>query len=73
MSSFDLSSIGENSSIGYILESNLEYFKNLDDLHNDYPLCPEKIEVNSNMLLKYCSDIAGQYEIKFGGVKKINS
>ena len=50
---FDLNSISENSSIGYILEVDLEYCKELHDSHSDYPLCPDKIEVSSNMLSKY--------------------
>ena len=29
-----------------ILEVDLEYPKNLHDLHNDYPLAPERVEVN---------------------------
>ena len=40
-------------------------------MHNDYPLCPEKIEVSSDMLSKYCNDIANKYGIKVGGVKKL--
>ena len=61
---FNLDSIDENSSMGYILECDLEYCKELHDLHNDYPLCPEKIEVSSDMLSKYCSNIANKYGIK---------
>ena len=68
---FDLNSINENSSVGYILECYLEYCKELHDLHSDYPLCPEKIEVSSNMLSKYCSDIANKYDIKVDGVNKL--
>ena len=65
---FDLNSIKENSSIGYILESYLLYPDELHNLHNDYPLAPEKLEISQNMLSKYCSDIADKYGIKVGGV-----
>ena len=68
---FNLDSVDENSSIGYILECDLEYCKKLHDSHNDYPLCPEKKEVSSDMLSKYFRDIANKYGIKVGGVKKL--
>ena len=68
---FNLDSIAENSPIGYILEVNIEYCEKLHDLHNDYPLCPKKIEINCDMLSKYCKDIADWYDIKVGGVKKL--
>ena len=68
---FNLDSVSENSEIGYILEVDLEYCKELHDLHNDYPLYSEKIEVNSNMLSRYCIDIANKYKIKVGGVKTL--
>ena len=71
INNFDLDSISENSQTGYILECDLKYPKELHDLHNDYLLCPEKTEVNSDMLSKYCSDIANKYGIKVGGVRKL--
>ena len=68
---FCLSSIGENSPIGYILEVDLEYPDELHDSHRDYPLAPEKLEISSDMLSKFCSDIADKYGIKVGGVNKL--
>ena len=50
VSRIDLGSVRENNKIGYILECDLEYPEKIHDSHNDYPLCPEKIEVSSNML-----------------------
>ena len=57
--------------IGYILEVDLEYCWELHDLHNDYPLYSEKIEVSHDMLSGYCRNIADRYGIKVGGVKKL--
>ena len=36
----------------------------LHELHNNYPLAPEKLAVSSDMLSKYCKGIADKYEIK---------
>ena len=63
---FDLDSIPENRLIGYILKVDLEYCKELHDLHNDYSLYPEKIEISHDMRSKYCKDIADWYDIKVG-------
>ena len=68
---FDLGSIAEKSLVGSILEVDLKYCKELRDLHNDYTLCPEKIEVSNDMLSKYCGEIADWYGIKVSGVKKL--
>ena len=42
---FDLNKYTSNSSKGCVLEVNLEYSKELHELHNDYPLAPDKIEI----------------------------
>ena len=65
---FDADSINEKSEIGYFLEVDLEYPDELHELHNDYPLAPEKLAVSSDILSKHCKEIADKYEIKVGDV-----
>ena len=43
---FDVNSISENSSIGYIIEVDLEYHGELHYLNNDYSLAPEKLAIS---------------------------
>ena len=54
INNFDIYSINENNKIGYILEVDLEYCKELHEKHNDQPLCPEHILIKNEMLSKYC-------------------
>ena len=68
---FDVMSVSKKSPIGYFLEVDLEYPDELHELHNDYPLAPEKLAVSSDMLSKYCKKIVDKYEIKVGDVKKL--
>ena len=71
---FCLNSIDENSLKGYILEFDLEYpADKLHELHNNYPLAPEKLEISYNMLSNYCINFANKYGIKFAGVNKLIS
>ena len=55
---FRLNLIDKNSSNGYILQVGLEYPNELQELHNNYLLAPEKLEINQNMWPNYCSNIA---------------
>ena len=68
---FDVMSISEKNPIGYFLDVDLKYPDELHELHNDYPIAPEKIAVSSDMLSNYCKKIADKYEIKVGDVKKL--
>ena len=66
----DVNSIMKRVDIGYILENDLEYPDELHVLHKYYPLAPEKLAIPYDMLSDYCKDVAGEYEIKVGDVKK---
>ena len=66
-----LMNIKNNSSTGYVLRVDLEYPKKLHDIHNDYPLAPEKINIPKEWLSKYCLKIASVYNITTGTVKKL--
>ena len=39
--------------VGFICEVDLEYPKELHQMHNDYPLAPEKLEVQKEWLSQY--------------------
>ena len=47
----DVTVIGKNNRIGYILEVDLEYPNNLHKLHNDYTLAPDKIVVSYGQII----------------------
>ena len=68
---FNVMSINEKNPIGYFLEVDLEYSDKLHELHIDYPLAPEKLAVSSDMLSKYCKEIADSYEIKVDDVSNL--
>ena len=53
------------------LEVDLEYPKELHQLHNDYPLAPDKIEIKEEMLSNYQLHIGDFYNIPIGNVKKL--
>ena len=69
--SFDVMSIDKKSDVGYILEVDLKYPNKLHELHNDYPLAPEKLTVTNDILSNYCKSIADKYDTKVGDIKKL--
>ena len=64
---FDANLMAENSLDGYILDVDHKYPDELHELHNDYSLVPETLEISHDMLSKYCSNIADIYDIKIRG------
>ena len=69
----DLGKYKKDGKKGLILEVDLEYNKNLHELHNDYPVTLEKVKVSKNMLSDYCKKIAKKYNISIGLVSKLIS
>ena len=71
ISKLNVSRYNENSEKGLILEVDLEYPKELHNLHNDYPLGAEKVKVNNTMLSEYCQKIQKKFNISTGLVHKL--
>ena len=71
INNIDLAKYYENSEKGLILEVDLEYPKELHNLHNDYPLAAERVCVTNDMLSEYCKKIAVKYNISTGLVSKL--
>ena len=60
-----------NNNIEYILEIDLNYSKELYNLHKNYPLAPEIMNINKNMLSKIQKHIHKYYYGK-KTIKKTN-
>ena len=71
ISKIDLGKYKTDGKKGLILEVDLEYPQELHDLHNNYPVPPEKVKVSNNMLSGYCKKIVEKYKISIGLVSKL--
>ena len=60
-----------NSLHGYFLEVDLDFPENLHDYDNDYPMAPEKIKLEDDMLSPYCLEVKQKYDIKLGDANKL--
>ena len=63
--SFDINKIADDSKVGYILEVTLEYPSHLHDLHNMFPLAPEKLSIVLSQLSPYARSILTAMNINY--------
>ena len=71
ISKIDLGKYKAYGKKGLILEVDLEYPRELHNVHNNYPVAPEKVKVSNDMLSAYCKKIAEKYNISVGLVSKL--
>ncbi|KAK3720534.1 hypothetical protein QZH41_001987 [Actinostola sp. cb2023] len=67
----NLMTLSDDGTEGYILEVDLEYPKELHDLHNDYPLAPERQKVPQDWLSPYCHQLIEELELNFTPTEKL--
>ena len=65
----DLNNDTGNNSKRFFLEFNIECQKELPQLHNYFPLAPDKIDLKREMLFEYQLKIAELYNILISNVK----
>lgn len=68
---FDVTSVNEDSEVGYILQVDLEYPKNLHDLHSDYPLAPERICITKEVLSPCSTNLQTELDLTSSKVTKL--
>ena len=68
---FNINMINADENVGYIIECDLEYPEHLHDLHNDYPLAPERFIVNDKMLSPWQKEQKKDLNIKSPATMKL--
>ena len=71
LKNLDLDSLDADSEKCLILEVDLGYPEELHDLHNDYPLGPEKLLITDGMRSEYCSNTKNLHGNSSGKVRKL--
>ena len=54
---FNVMHIADDASTGYVFDVDLDYPVELHDLHDDYPLAPERLEITEEMLSDYNKNV----------------
>jgi hypothetical protein len=66
-----ITNISDDSDTGCLLEVDLEYPKEIHDLHNDYPCAPESLAVTDNMLSEYSKQLKSKLSLGTSNIKKL--
>jgi hypothetical protein len=61
----------EHGDVGYVLEVDLDYPDHLHETHNDYPLAPEGMEIQGDMLSEYCTNLRDKLDITSAPPRKL--
>ena len=68
---FDLNKYANNSSKGCVFEFDVAYPKELQELHNAYPLASDKVKIKRELLSNHQLKIADRYNIPIGKARKL--
>ena len=71
IAALNITNVADDDEQGYILEVDLHYPSELHNLHNDYPLAPEKMKISPEMLSRYCQDLSECLNLRSGAVPKL--
>ena len=57
----------ETQEVGYVIECDLDYPSELHDLHNEYPLAPERMDISTTMISQTQVEIRACYNMSQDG------